>query len=81
LSLVHNGDRIRLSVSQRELQLLVSDEVLAERAAQAPPRTPNPKERGYRKLFLTTVTQADQGCDFDFLQAAEFTGSVPRSQP
>ena len=81
LGLVHNGDRIRLSVARRELQMLVSDEELAERAAQMPPRTADPKERGYRKLFLSNVTQADQGCDFDFLRAAEFSGSVPRGQP
>jgi len=35
-------------------------------------------ERGYRKLFLQTVTQADQGVDFDFLRAAKTTGTVPR---
>lgn len=35
-------------------------------------------ERGYRKLFLTTVTQADQGVDFDFLRAARTSETVPR---
>ncbi len=81
LGLVRSGDRIRISVAQRELRLLVGDDELAARAAQAVPRATEPKERGYRKLFLSTVTQADQGCDFDFLRAAEFSGSVPRSQP
>jgi dihydroxy-acid dehydratase len=81
LACVRSGDRIRLSVARRELRLLVTNEELAARAAQVPPRKLVPKERGYRKLFLTTVTQADQGCDFDFLRAAEFSGSVPRSPP
>ena len=36
-------------------------------------------ERGYRKLFLQTVTQADEGADFDFLQAAHWHGKVPRT--
>jgi hypothetical protein len=35
-------------------------------------------ERGYRKLFLASVTQADRGVDFDFLRAAQITGKVPR---
>jgi dihydroxy-acid dehydratase len=34
--------------------------------------------RGYHKLFLQTVTQADQGADFDFLRATEHRGSVPQ---
>lgn len=80
LGLVRNGDRIRLSVSKRELSVLISDEELAARAKEAKPFAVNPKERGYRKLFLTTVTQADQGCDFDFLQAAEMTDSVPKAK-
>jgi dihydroxy-acid dehydratase len=36
-------------------------------------------ERGYRKLFLDTVTQADKGVDFDFLRATEKRGTTPRS--
>ena len=36
-------------------------------------------ERGYRKLFLSSVTQADQGVDFDFLAAVHQRGRVPRS--
>lgn len=80
LGLVRNGDRIRLSVSKRELSVLISDEELAARAKEAKPFAINPKERGYRKLFLTTVTQADQGCDFDFLRAPEMTDSVPKAK-
>jgi len=81
LGLVRNGDRIRLSVAQRMLSVLLSDEELAARAAQVTPFAPNPKERGYRKLFLTSVTQAGQGCDFDFLRPADTTDTVPKPRP
>ncbi|MFZ9506793.1 MAG: IlvD/Edd family dehydratase [Burkholderiaceae bacterium] len=77
LSLVRTGDRIRLSVAQRTLELLVSAEELAQRAAglkQTVPTAP----RGYRQLFLKTVTQADQGVDFDFLAEPQSRGAVPR---
>jgi dihydroxy-acid dehydratase len=77
LAHVRNGDRIRLSVSRRELALLVSDEELARRAHEAPVQEPR-AERGYRKLFLATVTQADQGVDFDFLAAPDKRGTIPR---
>ena len=76
LAYVQNGDRIRLSVAKRELALLVSAEELARRAAANPVKVPT-AERGYRKLFLETVTQADKGVDFDFLRAAEHRGSLP----
>ena len=76
LAHVHNGDHIRLSVRDREIALLVSDEELARRAEEAPVVVPS-AERGYRKLFLQTVTQADQGVDFDFLRAAKTVGKVP----
>ena len=80
LGLVRTGDRIRLSVASRSLSLLVSDAELAARAAAAPPAAVDPATRGYRKLFLTTVTQADQGCDFDFLLGAPTGESVPRGR-
>jgi len=76
LAYVQNGDRIRLSVAKRELALLVSAEELARRAAANPVKVPT-AERGYRKLFLETVTQADKGADFDFLRSAEQRGSIP----
>ncbi|MBE7366074.1 IlvD/Edd family dehydratase [Ramlibacter pallidus] len=78
LAHVRNGDRIRLSVERRELNLLVSDAELARRA-QEQPVTPPTAERGYRKLFLTTVTQADRGVDFDFLAAPEVRGRIPKA--
>jgi dihydroxy-acid dehydratase len=78
LAHVRNGDRIRLSVANREISLLVPDAELARRA-QAQPVQPPSAERGYRKLFLQTVTQADQGVDFDFMRAAQMHGKVPNA--
>lgn len=66
LAYVQNGDRIRLSASRREISLLVSDADLQARRA-ARPVTPPRASRGYAKLFLDSVTQADQGVDFTFL--------------
>jgi dihydroxy-acid dehydratase len=77
LSLVRHGDRIRLSVRARELALLVDDAELARRAAEPRPGPPS-AERGYRRLFLESVTQADEGADFAFLRAARTRGRVPR---
>ncbi len=77
LAHVKNGDRIRLSVKNREISLLVSAGELQQRAL-ANPITPPSADRGYRKLFLQTVTQADQGVDFDFLRSPETKGLVPR---
>jgi dihydroxy-acid dehydratase len=87
LAAVRSGDRIRLSVANRSLALLIPDAEIARRLAATPRRDPDPKERGYRKLFLRSVTQADQGCDFDFLRAVEMkerapsAGSGIRGQP
>jgi dihydroxy-acid dehydratase len=44
------------------------------------PITSPTAERGYKKLFLDTVTQADQGVDFDFLRAAKMVGKTPQSK-
>ena len=78
LALVRTGDRIRLSVARRELSLLVDEAELQRRAADWRAPAPQPgHERGYRKLYLSTVTQADQGCDFDFLRHPENTGKTP----
>ncbi len=76
LAYVQNGDRIRLSVAARSLDLLVSVEELARRRAAAPVVEPT-AERGYLKLFLQTVTQADKGVDFDFLRASSMNATVP----
>jgi dihydroxy-acid dehydratase len=79
LAHVRSGDRIRLSVARREISLLVSDEELAQRARDNPVVEPT-AERGYKKLFLQTVTQADQGVDFDFMRAATMVGKVPEAR-
>lgn len=78
LAVVASGDRIRLSVSQRSLQLLVDDQEIERRRAALPPASPREADqRGYRNLFMRTVTQADKGCDFDFLRATRFDASAP----
>jgi dihydroxy-acid dehydratase len=64
LAKVRNGDRIRLSVEGRRIDLLVAPEELARRPV-APPPMP---ERGYARLYRNQVLQADRGCDFDFLR-------------
>ena len=76
LAYVRSGDRIRLSVKNRELALLVSEAELAKRAAANPVVAPQ-APRGYRKLFLQTVTQADCGVDFDFLRAEAMSRRAP----
>jgi dihydroxy-acid dehydratase len=69
LALVKNGDRIRLSVSGRKLELLVDEAELARRRSAHRP-LPLKAERGYAKLYMRSVLQAEQGCDFDFLRKA-----------
>jgi dihydroxy-acid dehydratase len=64
LAKVKNGDRIRLSVEKRRIDLLVADEELARRPVSPPPVP----ERGYARLYRNQVLQADRGCDFDFLR-------------
>ncbi|MEL7104368.1 MAG: IlvD/Edd family dehydratase [Pseudomonadota bacterium] len=66
LALVKTGDRIRVSASNGELSLLVDDAELATRRAAWAPDAPR-VTRGYQKLYIDTVLQADQGADLDFL--------------
>ena len=68
LALVRNGDRIRLSVKERRLDLLVDEKELAERRKGVRPGGSDTALRGYDKLFRETVLQAPEGCDFDFLR-------------
>jgi len=78
LALVQTGDRIRLSVKERSLQLLADEQALSRRRAALPPTAPRAgDERGYRSLFLRSVLQADGGCDFDFLRATQIKTSAP----
>jgi dihydroxy-acid dehydratase len=69
LGLVRNGDRIRLSVQNRRIELLVDDAELKKRAAASPAQVGIP-ERGYAKLFAEQILGADEGCDFAFLRPA-----------
>jgi dihydroxy-acid dehydratase len=77
LALVQNGDRIRLSVAERSIELNVSAEELERRKAQWVRPVPQDAERGYRKLFFEQVTQADKGCDFEFLRPPQMIARVP----
>jgi dihydroxy-acid dehydratase len=80
LALVQNGDRIRLDVPNRELDLLVPDAELERRQkAWKAPAASKENRRGYRKLFLESVMQADRGCDFDFCVPAAMA-RVPRQK-
>jgi dihydroxy-acid dehydratase len=75
LALVKTGDVIELSLASRSLQLHVSDEELALRRSQW--RAPvQPYQRGFARLYQQHVTQAHEGCDFDFLQ-----GTAPTPEP
>jgi len=66
LAAVCNGDRIRLSVKARRIDLLVPEDEIRKRLATLP-AAPQP-DRGYAALYAKSVTQAGEGCDFDFLQ-------------
>ena len=67
LALVRNGDRVRLSVRERRIDLLVEDAELKKRAAAAKYAREKP-ERGYAKLYAQEILGADDGCDFAFLR-------------
>jgi dihydroxy-acid dehydratase len=67
LGLVRNGDRIKLSVKNRSIDLLVDEAELKKRAAAAKPVREEP-QRGYARLYAQEILGADQGCDFAFLK-------------
>ena len=67
LALVKNGDRIRLSVKNRSIDLAVPEDELRRRKAAWKPLVTAPV-RGYAKLYMDHVLQAEDGCDFDFLR-------------
>ena len=65
LAAVRNGDRIKLSIAEKRIDLLVEDEEVRRRlTGHKPPPKPT---RGYKALYRQTVLQAPEGCDFDFL--------------
>jgi dihydroxy-acid dehydratase len=75
LALVRDGDIIELNVPGRRLSMRVDDEELARRRAQW--RPPEPQyPRGFGHMYSLHVTQADRGCDFDFLE-----GTAPIAEP
>jgi len=66
LALLRTGDMIRLDIPNRSLDMLVPEEELERRRAEW--KQPEPRfERGYGWMFARHVTQADKGCDFDYL--------------
>ncbi|HEY4161995.1 MAG TPA: L-arabinonate dehydratase [Dongiaceae bacterium] len=75
LAAVRNGDRITVDVEQRSIHLHVEDAEIERRLAEW---TPPPREyaRGYGKMFGAHIRQADDGCDFDFLE-----GTAPIPEP
>jgi dihydroxy-acid dehydratase len=67
LAIVQNGDMIELDVQNRKLNLLISDEERERRMATWEPPVRH-YDRGYGRLFVDHITQANEGCDFDFLR-------------
>lgn len=78
LALVRDGDLIALDVEARSLNLLVDAEELARRKAAWTPPPPH-YERGYGVMFSQHVRQADEGCDFDFLETS-YGAAVPEPE-
>jgi dihydroxy-acid dehydratase len=66
LGLVRTGDRIKLDTAGRTISLLVDDRELTTRRNALPPAPSGESKRGYERLYFETVTQAEQGCDFNF---------------
>jgi dihydroxy-acid dehydratase len=81
LAAARTGDRVRLSVRERTISLLVSEAEIARRLADGESGRTGAaaarEERGYLKLFRRSVLPADQGCDFDFLRAVEMRHTAP----
>jgi dihydroxy-acid dehydratase len=75
LALLKEGDVIELDVHARQLKMRVNEEDLAQRRAAWKPKQ-GIYPRGYGKLFMQHIQQADQGCDFDFLE-----GTAPIPEP
>ena len=69
LALLRTGDMVELDIPTRQLNMLVSDEELARRRAEWTPPAPR-YERGYGWMYSKHISQADQGCDFDYLTSA-----------
>ena len=70
LAIVEDGDVISLDVESRTINLNLPEEEIVKRTKDLPERK-SLHARGYTKLYLDHVTQADKGCDFDFLEGDE----------
>jgi len=68
LGLVQSGDRIRLSVKERRIDIIVDESELKRRAVTAPKASEKPA-RGYARLYAEQILGADEGCDFAFLRS------------
>jgi dihydroxy-acid dehydratase len=77
LACVRDGDVITLDVPNRRLNLDVSDEELERRRAEWTPPSLDWAERGYPRLHMQHVQQADEGCDLDFMAKRPFTAKTP----
>ena len=75
LALLKEGDTIELDVRQKQLSMRITDQELSRRRQAWRPK-PGVYPRGYGKLFMEHITQADEGCDFDFLE-----GTAPIPEP
>ena len=71
LAWVQTGDIIELDVPARRISLVVSEEILSQRKEHWRP-APEHASRGYTWLYTKHVTQADRGCDFDFLEGGDY---------
>jgi dihydroxy-acid dehydratase len=69
LALLRNGDRIRLDVPNRTVDLLVDEAELSRRRARLV--LPEPPQRGWRRLYATSVVQASEGADLEFLRGVQ----------
>ena len=76
LALVRTGDMIEVDVKERSLHLEISDEELDVRKEEWEPMEPE-SNRGYVRLYIEHVNQADEGCDLDFLVGGS-GAAVPR---
>ena len=75
LALLKDGDIVELDVSERQLNMRVNDDELGRRRAAWKPKE-GIYHRGYGRLYMQHIKQADQGCDFDFLE-----GTAPIPEP
>ena len=78
LALVRSGDQIKLDTANRTIDVVLSDAELTKRK-QKLKKPPTVTRRGYEKLYFDTVTQAEQGCDFDFC-IPPITTTIPVSK-